>query len=374
MKIIKVLYLVIVLGLCLAACREKQVAKNLFPQELEQEGMSLTTTGMPESTSEIKPNTSPIKQLPDEKQSKLINEVICGTAWEWGNSQGNLLAQGFICESEGKIYYQDFNHDKNLCMMNVDGTGKEVLAKVIPRSIQVVGEYVYYIDNDKNSDTYNRIMRVPKVGGRMEVLGEERVGTMLVAKEEIYFTGGDYIAKMGIDGSDTQVILNEKGSGDFGWFGIYGDCIITGGVLNGTKILGVKLDGSEETLLYQGYTFPQIEGDRLYCSNERGEMTAISITTGEQKSWEKTYGNRSVCHGESLYFTNGSQLCAIDMGSDSVSVIYPIEEKEDATPIELYGVVCDYLFFTEAERQETGESRVIFKYIDLETMDVVVVP
>jgi len=40
----------------------------------------------------------------------------------------------------------------------------------------------------------------------------------------------------------------------------------------------------------------------------------------------------------------------------------------------LYGVVCDYLFFTEAERQETGESRVIFKYIDLETMDVVVVP
>jgi len=96
MKIIKVLYLVIVLGLCLAACREKQVAKNLFPQELEQEGMSLTTTGMPESTSEIKPNTSPIKQLPDEKQSKLINEVICGTAWEWGNSQGNLLAQGFI--------------------------------------------------------------------------------------------------------------------------------------------------------------------------------------------------------------------------------------------------------------------------------------
>lgn len=374
MKKIKVLCLIIVLGLCLAACGENQDAKNVTSPVSEQEGMSPMTTLLPESTPEAKPTVSPTKQPSGAKQSKPINEVIRGTAWELGNSQGNLLAQGYVCESDGKIYYQDFNHEKYLCIMNLDGTEKKVLAKDIPRAIQVVDEYVYYIDNDKNSDTYNRIKRVKNDGGAAELLGEDLVGSMLVTKEGIYFTGGDYIAKMGTDGSYTDMILDKKGSGDFGWFGIYGDCIITGGVLNGTQILGVKLDSGEEVLLYQGYTFPQIEGDILYCSNENGEMTATSITTDEQKKWEKTYGNRSVCHDESLYFTNGSQLCAINTESDSVRVLYPVEEKEEAVPIELYGVVHNYLFFTEVEEQGAEGTVVVFKYMDLETMEVVVVP
>ena len=80
-----------------------------------------------------------------------VTEVVNGEEWELGNSQGNLLNDGWVCESEGKLYYRDYNHNNFLCRMNADGSGKQLLAEEIPAGIQVVEDWVYFIDDKEKA-------------------------------------------------------------------------------------------------------------------------------------------------------------------------------------------------------------------------------
>lgn len=362
MKKSRLFCLIMTVILCLMACEKSPVTEKNLSAENTQEVMGSATSDVIANSQTTEAN---------EKGTKTINEFMQGSAWELGNTQGNLLAQGYVCENEEKVYYQDLNHERYLCVMNSDGTGKQVLLEDVPRAIQVVGEFVYYIDDDESSDTYNRMKRVKKDGTEAAFLGEDCAGSMLVTANEIYYSGIDFIAKMETDGNRKALIWDEKESGDFGWFGIYGDCILTGGVLNGIKILAVKLDGSEEMLLYQDYMFPQIHGDTLYCSGEKGIMTAISLLNGEQKTFGNAYGNRSVCDGERLYFTNGRQICVIDTNEDKVQELYPTEEESS---VELYGVANHSVFFSELENHGEEEAVFVFKYMNPETMEVFEVP
>lgn len=372
MKKGKVLCFMTLLGCCLMACGKGQSAENVPEAVKGQAQVSLPATENKEDTSYSEKKGSSIpQQIVEKKQSVEIQKFIQGSAWELGNSQGNLLALGYVCENDGRIYYQDVNHEKYLCVMKLDGTEKTTLTEDIPRAIQVVGEYVYYINGDKNSTTYNRIKRVRKDGSDATLLGKSIVGSMLVTEKGIYYTGTDYIARMELDGSKEDIIFSQEGNGDFGWLGIYGDCIITGGVLNDVNLAAVKIDSGEKATLYQNYMFPQIEGDTLYCTGASGTITAISILTGEEKSWENAYGSRSVVVDGKLYYTNGRQICVIEEGKEEVDVLYPVNETISANRIELYGAVNGCIFFSEIEE---GETAPVFKYINLETMVIAIVP
>lgn len=367
-----VFYLLIILGLCFAACGKKQGNETSDSLVTSGEGEDVSAVATKGTMPTNEPTSTAVEELPMGVQKKAINDVIQGDEWNLGNSQGNLLALGYICESSGILYYRDYNQSNFLCTVNLNEGEKFVLARDIPRAIQVMEDFVYYIDDDKESANYNCIKRIKREDGKIEIIGREQVGSMIVTKDCIYYTGRDYIAKMNIDGTNIEKIVEKKGAGDYGWFCIYGDSIITGGVLYGTKLLGVNLDNGDENLLYQGYMFPQIEEDMLYCSNEKGKITAVSISTGESKTWQNAYGNRSVCSKGLLYYTNGSQLCLIDTKTDEVRVLYPIEKNVESSSIELYGLANNCLFFTEREKRE--DARPLFKYINLKTMEISVVP
>lgn len=364
----------VVLGICFAGCGKGQKTNTELTPSITQTEKVPSLSGEKESTPTSTPAISPTKQPSEEKQSKKLQEVIQGTAWELGNSQGNLLAQGFICEDEGKIYYQDLNKDKCLCVMNPDGTEKKVITKDTPRAIQVFGEYIYYIDSNPESATYNRIKRIKKDGSGGEILSEERAGNMLVTKDGIFYTGENCIGRMMEDGSNVQTVVAGDGRKDYGWLCIYGDSLITGGVVGGVSIRSVKIDTGEENLLYNGYFFPHVEGDMLYCSTQKGNMTAISITTGEQKVWENTYGNRSVIYDTKLYYTNGRELLSVT--GEKSDVLYGVSDENKQGGIELYGVAAGCLFFTETESTDTTgkECSTVFKFINPVTMEVTKVP
>lgn len=373
----KVLFLMMLLGLSLAACGKDQGAEKSTPPGIEGEdnvSPQVSDAGE-EKKPTAEPTKAPAKATATVIKTTAINEAVQGTSWELGNSQGNLLAQGYVCEHEDKVYYQDFNHDKYLCVMNPDGTDKRVVTEEIPRAIQVVGEYIYYIVDDTESAYYNRIKRVKKEGGEAESLGNERAGSMLVTKEGIFFTGGDGIMRMEADGSKEKTLAAGDGTKDYGWLCIYGDSIITGGVLGEISLRAVKLDGSEEVTLYSGYMYPQVDGDKLYCAGEKGELTEISITTGEQRAWNTLYVNRSVCYDGMLYYTNGRQLGVMDTGKGEEMVLYPKDNGNELTTLELYGVAANRLFFAETEKEDTEKNgREVFKYINLETREVTTVP
>ncbi len=362
---------------CLMACGKDQGAEKLTPSEIEREdNVSPQVSDVGEEKKPTAESTkAPAKATAAAIKTTAINEVVQGTSWELGNSQGNLLAQGYVCEHEGKVYYQDFNHDKYLCVMNPGGTDKRVVTEEIPRAIQVVGEYVYYIVDDAESAYYNRIKRMKKEGGEAELLGNERAGSMLVTKEGIFFTGGDGLMRMEADGSKEETLAASDGTRDYGWLCIYGDSIITGGVLGEISLRAVKLDGGEEVTLYDGFMYPQVDGDKLYCAGKKGYLTEISITTGEQRAWNALYVNRSVCYDGMLYYTNGRQLGVVDTVEGKERIMYPKDNGNELTTLELYGVAANRLFFTETEKEDNEKLGCqVFKCINLETGEVTVVP
>jgi len=362
---------------CLVACGKDQGAQMLTPPgiEVENKVSPQVSNGGEEKKSTVKPTKAPAKATAIMVKTKAINEAVQGTSWDLGNSQGNLLAQGYVCEHEGKVYYQDFNHEKYLCVMNPDGTDKRVITEEVPRAIQVVGDYIYYIVDDAESSYYNRIKRVKKEGGEAELLGNERAGSMLVTKEGIFFTGGDGIMWMEADGSKEETLVVSDGTRDYGWLCIYGDSIISGGVLGEKSLRAVKLDGGDEVTLYDGFMYPQIDGDKLYCAGKQGKLTEISVTTGEQRTWNSVYVNRSVCYDEKLYYTNGRQLGLVDTVEGKERIMYPKDNGNELATLELYGVAANRLFFTEKEKEDTEKFGCqVFKCINLETGEVTVVP
>lgn len=364
----------IVCCMCLAGCAKKDDTSLKEKPIITQGQTKPLLSGEKEEMPTSVPTNGSTKPMTEEKESKKVQEVIQGEAWELGNSQGNLLAQGFVCENQGKIYYKDLNGDEYLCVMNSDGTGKKVIAKDIPGAIQVWGEYIYYIDSNPESVTYHRIKRIKKDGSGGELLGEERAGNMLVTQEGIFYTGENCIGRMQEDGSNVQTVVAGDGKKDYGWLCIYGDSLITGGVLGGINIRSIKIDTGEEHLLFNGYSFPHVEGDKLYCSTQKGDMTEISLITGEQKIWENSYGHRSVICDTKLYYTNGRELLWIN--GEISEILCGVSEEIKQGAIELYGSAAGCLFFTETEAVDTTgkEYRNVFKFINPVTMEVNVVP
>ncbi|MBP3617203.1 MAG: DUF5050 domain-containing protein [Lachnospiraceae bacterium] len=363
MRRLKICSLLTLFIFCMTACEEKQEGGKVSPPVTEVSKITADIK-ITEGVSKQKVTTTPkLTKVPERK----INEIIKGEVWELGNSQANLLALGYICENEGMLYYKDLNHEGYLCVSKPDGTDKRVLSKDSPRAIQVVGDYIYYIDDGIQSNTYNRIKRVHKDGIEAEVLGEERAGSILVTEKGIFFNEVDYIGRMELDGSGTDIVFKREDGGDFGWFCIYGDSIITGGVSGGAKIEAVKLDGSEAVTLYNGAMYPQISGETLFFLKGTGNMSAVSLATGEEKEWKGTYGLRSVFFNGKLYYTNMRQISAITTSTDVVEVIYSENSDKIDTQVELYGVANNRLYFTE---KTTDVDLPVFRFYDLETGEI----
>lgn len=299
-----------------------------------------------------------------------VVDVVKGEAWDLGNLQGNLLNEGWVCESEGKLYYRDFNHDNFLCKMNPDGSEKQVLADEIPRAIQVVGNWVYYIDDEKDGKLRGRIKRVSKDGGEVTVIGEDKAGYILVTEEGIFYSSRD-IMKMNLDGSGRTVVQEYTGKADYAWLSIFGDCVFTEDVLSGKQLYAVKLDGSGQYLLGEGVMYPTVSGTSLWFSGKKGEFTELSLVTGEKTVWDGTYVMRSVQYKNAVYYHNSYAIYAIKEGDKAVEKLYP-NDPEGKHFIDLFWVAADKIYFCDYLTEK--DATLTFQYMDLETGELGIVP
>lgn len=328
-----------------------------------------------EKYTEDKPTKAPTSSPMPTKAEEVVEfanvvDVVNGEAWELGNLQGNLLNEGWVCENEGKIYYRDYNHDNFLCKMNPDGSGKQILAEEIPRAIQVMGDWVYYIDDEKDGELRGRIKRVSKDGGEVTVIGEDKAGYILVTKEGIIYSSGD-IVKMNLDGSGRTIVQEYKGKADYAWLSIFGDCVFTEDVVSGKQLYAIKLDGSGQYLLAEGGLYPTVDGDVLCFSGKNGEITEISLVTGEKKVWNGTYGLRSVQYKDVIYYHSLKGVYAIREDGKEVEALYP-KEPEGKHFIELFWVAADKIYFCDYLTDE--DLSVTFQYMDLVTGELGIVP
>lgn len=359
----KINYVLMVLLLALSACSKNEPdmgTKKLSPTIPVDS--DLATTPAPTTKpvpAETKAPTKPVGEVVTP-----VTELVTGDKVILGNSQANLIALGYVCEHAGKLYYRDVNHEAGLCSVNRDGTGKQVLTKDKPQAIQVVGEYIYFINENF------QIKRIKLDGSGEERIGNETAGAILVSGDWIYIGGEANLKRMSADGSVTEVLYpgEEKVGNEFGWINLYGDCVIGGGVGNKGWLRAVKTDGSISGLIAKKMIFPAVTEEFLYgYHDERKGVLFISLKTGEETVWKSGYAGRVNYYEGRLYFTDNRAIYVCENAEEGPKLIYNIKEEPSVVAVEFCGAAADKLFFTEQYEKEKDGKIFGFRYYDLAT-------
>jgi hypothetical protein len=170
----------------------------------------------------------------------------------YGNTNGNLSNGGIATIQGDWIYYSN----NGLYKININGTGKEKLSNDDCRSINVIGDYIYYVINgDLYSNSSNGIYRIHTDGTKRELLINETIisGNITVVDDLIYY--GTYWTE--------SQYMNEQ----LGWWNIpHGELYKIG--INGTGKIKLKDDVPIASInvindwIY--YTIIRYEGNDLY--------------------------------------------------------------------------------------------------------------
>lgn len=257
---------------------------------------------------------------------------------KYGNTAGNLINSGIVCESGDKIYYYNKSDNKYLYVMNKDGSDKKALGDIQgAMELNVSGDYIYY--------QAGGIYRAKLKDGTVENLVEEGCRNMVVSNGVIYFIKADgemsKIYSMNVDGSNEQTLTEN----------IAGGLNVKDGYIyyiNGSdsgRIYKMKLDGSEEEeavdvknvqeLLVDGgyiyYVSSSSDGNHVYRVNMNGE--------DEVKVSEDSCSNINVNKGK-LYYYNASDdaLCYSDMDGSNETVLY-------SGALNAVNVIDDWIYF-----------------------------
>ena len=233
-------------------------------------------------------------------QSVLTNNV-------YGNTSGNISNFAFVAKQGDWIYY----NNNTLYKIKTDGTGKTEVSKDMPIFINVVGEWVYYIE--ASSDT-NKMYKVKTDGTSRTKLSDDASMYMVVAQDWIYYMNASdegKLYKMRTDGTSKTRVANEiafdiNTSGDW----VYYVTIVDSG---DSEVHKVKKDGTGLTMLCgaTSIAFLNVSGEYLYfetsdLEGENGDIVKIK-NDGTNKSTicddTAEYINVS---GDWIYYSNVS--------------------------------------------------------------------
>ena len=186
-------------------------------------------------------------------QSVLTNNV-------YGNTPGNITNFAFVAKQGDWIYY---NND-TLYKIKTDGTGKVQVNKDKPIFINVVGEWVYYVEVSSNK---NEMYKVKTDGTSRTKLSNDIYMYMAVAQDWIYYANYSdegKLYKMKTDGTAKTKIANETAdeiniSGDW----VYYTIVVDSGE---SEIHKVKKDGTGLTKIYKATSiaYLNVSGEYLY--------------------------------------------------------------------------------------------------------------
>ena len=124
------------------------------------------------------------KEIPDNPPSTV------------GNLSGNLNNGGYFCESDGYIYFSNFNDHHYLYKMKSNGTGAELVKDVPVSYINAGGDYLYfYYDDQGDGDAkfmgfagqMMGIYRIKKDGEDLHSLLRCKSGVLNLIGSDLYF-------------------------------------------------------------------------------------------------------------------------------------------------------------------------------------------
>lgn len=136
-----------------------------------------------------------------------------------GNTVGNLKNYGLVAtDGEWEYFWagttRGWEDEGMLCKMRPDGSDFHVLSSDIPCYINIVGDWIYYIKNQKSYHNYRgEIYRIKKDGTNRKRLINSVSKDMIVVNDWIFFINvedGNRIYKCKKDGSHITKVIDKK--------------------------------------------------------------------------------------------------------------------------------------------------------------------
>lgn len=323
------------LSACICSCKETKAAGTEVMDGTE-------SIQQAESTMSIQAETSGIEEISGtfEISGASVSDDTAVTEnknTKYGNTAGNLINSGIVCESNGRIYYYNKSDNKKLYVMNADGSGKAALGNIQgAMELNVNGDYIYY--------QAGGIYRAALKDGTVETLIEDNCRNMVVVENMIFYlkTDGENtrIYCMNLDGSGETVLCDDIASG----LNVSGDKIY---YINGSdagKIYSMNLDGSgnevfadtkniKELLVEAGFVYYISSGDdnHIYRINKSGGESQLVV--------DKSCSNININNAKLFYFneTDGA-LCYAKLDGSDEKVLYTGE-------LNAINVISEWIYF-----------------------------
>ncbi len=250
----------------------------------------------------------------------IVGNAVTGTS-QYGNTAGNLINSGIVCESGNKIFYYNKSDNKKLYVMNSDGSGKAPIGNVQgAMELNVMGDYVYY--------QAGGIYRVKIKDGTVETLIASDCHNMVVTNSAIIYTktdnGVNKVFKMNLDGSGEVVLSENLASG----LNVYEDKVY---YINGSdsgRIYSMNLDGSDDSVFLSSknvqellvdsgwvyYVSNSSDGNHIYCISADGVGEPVEIISD-------SCSNINMYAGYLFYYNASDDTLCYSTGDGSLEVV-----------------------------------------------------
>ncbi len=199
--------------------------------------------------------------------------VSVGVANKVGNSVSNSQQFGLVASQGDWIYYSNMNYDYYLYKMRKDGSQKQIVTKGCVIAINVVGEWIYYTDENQSN---RGIFKIKLDGTEKTKLISGRYSWVYVAGDKIYYSPSNHSGKiycMNTDGSSNRVVCSENCS----YANVVGEWIY---YINADTydVYKIRTDGSERTRVHNSFKAHSLvyENGQLFA-NYNKDFQGINI-------------------------------------------------------------------------------------------------
>ena len=277
-----------------------------------------------------------------------------------GNTSGNLINRGYIAPSGDRIYYANRTifpegdltgviPDATLCSMKTDGSDRKQICEDNPWCINVVGDRIYYLNNNDSDRPYS----IKTDGTDRKKLSEDGyLEGLTVADGRIYYCNENRkIYSMNLDGSDRKELYG----------GYSGNLNVAGGRIYYTSdnaICGMNTDGTGRTTLSSGSESNMIvSDDRIYYiggNTNYNKLCSMKTDGTDNKLLTEDRVSSYNIAGDLIYYKVGGSdplLCSIktdgtgrrELRNDAPRQVYSISLAGDRLYCD--GVDGDWLYW-----------------------------
>lgn len=313
---------------------------------------------------------SPIKNPSEIVENQFYNESTKNII---GNSSSNIINSGFVTQQDNYMYYCNQNNDSPaIYRERLDGTNKTKLTDFFGSSLNVIEDYLYYINFDDN----NKIYRTKIDGSQTDVVETSSYAHIMIYNKELYARrSGDkkhILLKMDLDGNNEKVICDEL----LDIFTISEDIIICSTSFKNqnyvnSNVLLLNLDGSliKDIPISAIKILGKVNNELYFIDKEDNICKKINIETNEIVS---VSGKNNIKTGnlneDLLYLSDYSnqKIYIYNMDTNSYN---PFEISGDTNVINIIDHWLYYWQYT-GEKEPSGILLKDIKRINLDSLDI----